>query len=64
MDNGETTLAICLDLFKAFDTLDNSVLLSKLKYYGLGEVAMKWLNSYLSSRNQCVPIDDIKRDDV
>ena len=47
LDKGNTPLAIFLDLSKAFDTLNHTILLSKLKYYGVSELALKWFNTYL-----------------
>ena len=33
IDKGETPINVFLDLYKAFDTLDHRILLSKLEYY-------------------------------
>ena len=57
MDKGNTPLSIFLDLSKAFDTLNYNILLSKLEYYGIKDVALRLFNCYLSDRLQYVQIE-------
>ena len=45
---------IYIDLSKAFDTLDHSILLSKLRYYGITGCENKLFVRYLSTRYQYV----------
>ena len=58
MDTNETPLNIFLDLSKAFDTIDHTIILNKLKYYGLKCLTLNLFQSYLSNRNQYTEIDD------
>ena len=47
-----------MDLSKAFDTLDHSILLRKLAHYGLGPLSCKLIDSYLSHREQYVQLEN------
>ena len=47
---------VMLDLQKAFDTVDHSILLMKLRASGLSDSVLNWFKSYVSDRNQLVDV--------
>ena len=49
-EHGKHTLAVFLDLSKAFDTLSHKILLTKLERYGIRGTSWKWFESYLDQR--------------
>jgi sarcosine oxidase/L-pipecolate oxidase len=56
-------LGVFIDLRKAFDVCSHKILLKKLKSLGVDGIALKWFESYLSNRLQCVEIDGILSDE-
>ena len=54
LDQGDYAVSIFLDLSKAFDTVNHSILLSKLSFYGIQKPHIDWFKSYLNKRKQRV----------
>ena len=58
IDNRKSVVLVLLDLSAAFDTIDQPTLLERLeKRCGITGTALKWFESYLSGRTQCVTIN-------
>ena len=47
-----------IDLSKAFNSIDHTVLLTKFSAYDFDETALQWFVDYLSCRQQCVVLND------
>ena len=61
VDDGQVVILIMLDLSAAFDTLDHTIMLVRLRrMYGIDEQALKWISSYLYSRTQSVHVNGSK----
>ena len=57
MENGKCTSIVSLDLSAAFNTVNHTILLDILKgYFGISELALTLISSYLSSRKFLVQI--------
>ena len=59
IDTKHISLAIFMDLSKAIDTFDHTILLNKLSYYGIGGNELNWFSSYLSDCHQYVEINGV-----
>ena len=54
IDEGNYSIGIFLDLSKAFDTIDHTILLDKLFRYGIRGVTLNWFKHYLNDRKHFV----------
>ena len=54
LDDNSFVCDVFIDLEKAFDTVNHTILLKKLDFYGIRGVSNQWLTSYLTNRKQCV----------
>ena len=54
----EYALSVFIDLSKAFDTVDHSILLRKLEFYGIIYKNDAWIKSYLSNHLHCIQVDE------
>ena len=53
-ENKEYVVGVFIDLAKAFETVNHSILLGKLRHYGIRGTPLIWFESYLSNRSQFV----------
>ena len=56
-DKNIQTDLIIMDFAKAFDKVPHQRLLYKLKYYGINNETLNWINAFLSDRTQTVVLD-------
>ena len=53
-DMKHTSLAVYLDISNVFDTIDHSILLTKMEHYGIRGISLEWFKNYLNQRVQYV----------
>ena len=61
--NNLHTLGVFIDLSKAFDTFNHSIILKKLEIYGIHRKKFEWFKSYLINSKQYIQTDDKNKAD-
>lgn len=62
LDDNKKSMAVFIDLAKAFDTVDHALLVRKLYQIGVRGLPLKLIKSYLFERQQFVQIENSKSD--
>ena len=64
LNENKFVLAIFLDVMKAFDSVNHSILFSKLENAGIRGVALDWFRSYFENRSQKVFLNNVYSDNI
>ena len=60
LDSNKYCLGLFVDLKKALDTVNHTILINKLDYYGIRGKPHDWLISYLNDRQQFAQYNESK----
>ena len=58
IDRGDIIGSLFIDIRKAFDMVDHTLLIKKLAHYKVSNTSLDWFKSYLSSRVQSIKSDN------
>lgn len=64
LDSSKPTIAVFLDLAKAFDTVDYNKLFMKLEKIGIRGMALNLIKNYLTNRKQVVKLEEVYSDEL
>ena len=62
VDKGQSVRTVFIDFAKAFDHVDHNIMVAKLTKFGLPDVIIRWMCSFLQHRRQRVKIGDVVSD--
>ena len=59
LESKQCCTAICIDLAKAFDTVDHYILVRRLRSNGVSDGSLAWFANYLSQRVQFIKSENL-----
>jgi len=62
VDKGQSVRTVFIDYAKAFDHVDHNILVAKMIAFGLPDVIIRWICSFLSDRRQRIKIGNVLSD--
>ena len=57
-------ISVFIDLSKVFHTVNHTLILKKLKIYGIHGKNLEWFKSYLNNKKQYIQIEDKNKTDL
>ena len=57
LDQGKQTDCLIMDFSKAFDKVSHSLIIDRLKHYGITGKINEWITNFLSDRTQSVVVE-------
>ena len=64
LQEGRQTDILTMDFAKAFDKVNHSLLIHKLRYYGIDGKTTRWIQNWLEDRQQTVVLDGVSSEAV
>ena len=64
LNNKCSVISVFVDLKRAFETIDQNMLLKKLNAIGIRNKELNWFRSFLTDRKQCTIIGSSKSEDI
>ena len=64
IDESRINVIMMIDLSSAFDTINQAILIDKMKLYGMDKIVTNWMLSYLSYSTQYVQIEETENNMV
>lgn len=64
LDNGQLVGLLCIDLAKAFETINRTELINTLESLGISHIVKDWFTSYLGKRQQRVKFKNVTSNNI